>query len=249
MAIQGWGVSNYLQRLSQVIDTYPFIVAAWANRASTSGNRTIVHIGTGTASDQRRAQLRINTANTINAANFDTVTFDQATSSTTSSQNTWFLAGGEYISTTSRAALLNGGGRGTNASSINPSSSDRIYVGALAVGNETMGSTDGIAEISLWDAAGMTSGNMDSLLGKLFNGGAGGAGGNPVLINAESSQPWTGKLSAYWPLTSTSDLADASGNGKTLSIAGSLSNFGSHPNIEPLATNTSIQPFTMQKGA
>jgi len=183
----------------------------------------------------------------VNSAVFDTSTFAEAASSAVSSVNTWFHCGGEWISTTSRASLLNGANRGTNTTSVNPAASDRVYIGHLAVDNEIMGSTDGIAEISIWDGAGMTTGNMDSLLGKLYNGGAAGAGGNPLNITVEAAQPWTGKLVAYWPLTNTTDLADASGNGHNLTMQGTLTNFASHPTIEAAGSpvpNTPIRPPT-----
>jgi len=61
------------------------------------------------------------------------------------------------------------------------------------------------------------------------------AGGNPLNINGQSAQPWTGKLVAYWDLPSTADLTDKSGNGHTLTTNGTLTNFASHPTIDAVS--------------
>ena len=196
MALTGWSASNYLARLSQVVNTYPFVISAWVYRVSTTGTRQIANVTTSNQA-QRRGGLVLTSGNLPNGQAYDGTTFGGASASLASTVSTWFHAGAELISTTSRAVLLNGANRGTNASTINPATSDRIRIGSLPDASETMGSSDGIAEISIWDGGGMSAANMDSLLLKLYNGGAAGAGGNPLNITAESSQPWTGKLVWY----------------------------------------------------
>jgi Concanavalin A-like lectin/glucanases superfamily len=249
MALTGWGLGKRLERLSQVIDTYPFLISAWVNQTAAGSDRCIVHIGTGTTTNARRAELRLQpvAGDKVQAIMYDTTTYTESTASTNSPSGSWFHACGQYVSTSSRNALLNGASKGSNTTTTSPAASDRIYISQMAVDNSLMGATDGIAEISLWDCAGMTAGNMDTLAGKLYNGGAAGAGGNPLNITAEAAQPWTGKLMAYWPLTSTTDLADASGNSKTLTMQGTLTNFASHPTIESVVTGDpvgSIRPRT-----
>ena len=138
---------------------------------------------------------------------------------------------GEIISSSSRAALLNGGGRGSDATSVTgiPASAG-VWIGVLG-SNITANpwfNTGGLAEVSIWGGA-MSAAEMDSLSALLA------AGDNPINLNAQAAQPWTGQLKAYWPLTSTSDLADASGNGHTLSMVGTLTNHASHPTIEAVS--------------
>jgi hypothetical protein len=237
MALTSWSASNYLERVAQVINTYPFLISVWLHRVTTGGS-CAVYVGDNV--QQRRGQVRIDgTTGAVQALTFDGTVINDANTAVGQGTGSWYHGFGEFTAANSVAALINAGNKATNANNPTVGNSDRVRIGVLPDASQPFGNTNGIAEIALWDGTGMTAGNMDSLATKLFNGGVAGAGGNPLLITAEGGQPWSGKLRAYWPLANTTDLADASGNGHTLSMVGTLTNFASHPTIEP----TALSPY------
>ncbi len=236
MALQNWNGNNYLRRIEAIIAAYPLVISLWVNRASTTGSRYLCSLSPN-ATRQGLACPAIEGSNNAAASVYDGTTFSEALTSTTVALTTWAHIGSEFISTTSRACLLNGAGRGTDTTSSNPTT-DRFVVGGYGAGPlfEFPGTTDGIAEISLWNGTGMTSGNMDSLISKLA------LGGNPLNITAETAQPWTGLLVAYWKLLNSTDLGDYSGNGHDLTAVGTVTNFSSHPVIDIFPLPTGLAP-------
>src|SRR5262245_60929974 len=176
MGLTGWDGANYLLRSSQIVSTYPFVISAWVHRVTTANQKTICEVGLTGQPNHRRVQFRIDPSQFLQLLVYDNSAIDSATASATIPASQWSHAGGEAISTTSRAALVNGANRVSNATSVNPSASDRFSIGT-ALNGEPIGTTDGIAEVSLWDGSGMSNANMDSLIAKLYNGGAAGAGG------------------------------------------------------------------------
>lgn len=246
MALTSWSAANYLQRLSAVYDTYPFIISVWVNQPTITAAYA-VSIGQQATSDHVRGQMIVESANAFLALTRSTASVFAA-STTTLATNTWSLGFGEFIATNSRAASVNGANRGTNTGSISPNASDSLFIG------RRQGATDSpfpaaaaIAEVSIWDGTGMSDANRASLHSKLYNGGAGGAGGNPININAEVGQPWTAKLEAYY-INSANAITDLSGNGHDLTMVGTLTNFGSHPNIEAVATGGLLGKLAGQGG-
>jgi hypothetical protein len=162
------------------------------------------------------------------ASSYDGTTFDEAYAGAAVPDTTWTHVFGEALSTTSRAASINGANRGTNGTTINPSAATGVRIGTRAAGDEFYQAAGAIAEVSIWDGTGMSDGNRASLSTKLA------VGWNPININAEVGQPWTGKLTAYI-LDSSNSLTDLSGNGHNFTMIGTLTNFGSHPTIDAVS--------------
>jgi Concanavalin A-like lectin/glucanases superfamily len=251
MALTSWALGNYLSLASPVVTTadHPFLVSVWGNSPDVTG---AVHyaINIGVDGSDNNCTVDLGTLSgggqLLSGQGATPGTREHAVSSASPSVNTWFHMSGEMISTTSRAVLLNGSGRGTNTNSVTVTTANSVYIGAGIISPFLWNATGGIAEISIWKCSGMTTGNMDSLAVKLYNGGAAGAGGNPININAETAQPWTGKLAAYWPMTNTSTLTDSSGNGLTLTMIGTLTNFASHPTIEAVSTGGGSASHTIR---
>lgn len=77
--------------------------------------------------------------------------FGEAATTTGYSANAWQHACGVYTSATSRAAFLNGGGKGTNATNRAPSGLSRTMVGRYNTGASNVYSDAAIAEAAIWD--------------------------------------------------------------------------------------------------
>lgn len=233
MAVQSFGASNYLYITNMPITAYPILIHFWLNRASTDTNfRTVIQFYLAANGNHRYVQMRYRGSdNIVQAAVYDASTFVGTPLTTLQAASQWHSYFGSYVATNSREIFADGANKASDTSADSPSTPDRIQIGATPAA-EDLSATDGVAEISIWDGTAFTSGNRDSLATKLYNGGAAGAGGNPLLITAEAAQPWSGKLRAYWTLNNTTDTNDQSGNAKNLSTQGTLTNFGSHPTIE-----------------
>ena len=99
--------------------------------------------------------------------------------------DTWFHFAGVWISSTSRAAYLNGGNKGTSSVNVTPTGIDRVQFGARSRNggaSTDYGDFDGLGEIGLWNAA-LTDAEV-AVLAK---------GVSPLMVRPQS-------LVAYWPL-------------------------------------------------
>jgi len=151
---------------------------------------------------------------------------DAAGTSTTVSADTWFyFTATGYVN--NREAYLNAGGRTASTYSMtgNPATADRFYVGTQTNATGSWDSAGAMGELAIWNLGSMTQVQRETLWSKRYNGGSGGNGANPLAINAEVGQPYTGALVAYWRLTNTSDLNDLQGTNH-LSMVGTLTNWG-----------------------
>jgi len=241
MALTAWSSANYLSTTSLPISVYPLLVSLWANRtSSTAASRTYVSLDDAT---HRYADTVLDGSNFTAASVYNGVANIASTSSTVTPSGSWYHGAGSYVSTTLRTAWHNGVAATDQTNANSPNAPTTFFIGKNGLNVEAYDAGDGLAEVSIWDLTGFTSGNITSLVGKLFNGGAASAGGNPLNITAESAQPWTGKLKGYW-INSANTITDLSGNGKNLTMTGTLTNFASHPTIEAVTPTTSIRPRT-----
>lgn len=229
MALTGWSTSNYLKRVGQVVNTHPFMLSAWGWRDFTAVAYYHAMCVDQAALDRRRGGLVVN-GNTFHAGCtiYNGATFNQGESTSVVPLSTWFHLSAAFVDTTRSEVRTAGGNIGVDTHGANdPAASDQVDIGRNFVG-EVWGSTGALAELSCWTITGLTLANRDALDAKLA------AGENPLTINAEASQPWTGQLVAYWPLTDTTTmLTDASGHGHTLTSFGTLTTFGTHPPVSP----------------
>lgn len=124
------------------------------------------------------------------------------------SSGVWNHAAAVWTSATDRAAFLNGGSKGTEATSRTPSGIDRVGL----AGRRTSGTGDvALAEIGVWDIA-----LADADVARLA------AGLSPLLVRPAS-------LVACWPIRALSTEIDVVG-GFGMAPAGSSSAFA-HPRI------------------
>lgn len=128
-----------------------FTIAARYKRASTSANaRTLVSLGqSGTANDA--FSLIVGSDASVIARARDTTTQNNATTTTTANDTNWHHAAAVFTSATSRAAFLDGGGKGTSTTSRTPASSTRLRVGSL---HDTTSEMYGyVAYVAIWSIA------------------------------------------------------------------------------------------------
>jgi hypothetical protein len=144
-------------RLNAVEVSMPFTICAWARPENDTNANTAVSIGISgggvtnvltlnfagpAAGDPVRAQSIVN-AVTV-----------QATTTTGFTVGTWHHACAVFTSTTSRAAYIDGGSKGTDTTSSSPTGMNRTLVGAAQLqagpSNYFHG---GIAEVGIWSEA------------------------------------------------------------------------------------------------
>jgi hypothetical protein len=143
--------TNY-EVASAVVTAYPFTMACWFYVSSTTANRTLMDLGSTTADS---GQLLIaNNAAAVGITSRIAGAQSSAVTSTTYSANTWHHAAAVVNSATDRRAFLDGGSKGTNATSrAFAGTIDRTEIGRSLRTNVYATSLNGrIAECAIWSA-------------------------------------------------------------------------------------------------
>jgi len=226
--LTGWSASNYLTTTANVpITAYPLLISAWYRNSNPGTDRHIAALDS--SSTNIYATVSPSPSNRNQAYSWVSPTLAVAqTIQNNVPTGTWFHAMGAFVSTADRQIYSAGVLMVQSVTSLSPATPTRFSVGSYAAGSQPLAAADGVAEVSMWDGTGMVGTDRDNLAAKLA------AGQNPININAESSQPWTGKLRGYY-IDSTNAITDLSGNGKDLTQIGSLTNLGSHPTIDAVS--------------
>lgn len=147
----------------------PATICAWFQDTTTASAHAIVTVTDSAAGFTGLLQLVTQSPGKIAAGTYNGTTYDQALTTTTFTTNTWASACGVWTSATSRAAFLNGGGKGTNTTSITPSSIDILSVGYRASNTPALHLSGIIAEVGIWNVA--LSDDEVAMLGGLGGGG------------------------------------------------------------------------------
>jgi hypothetical protein len=236
----GWSASNFLTRSGFIRDGDAFLVNVWVKGPhnatvhvwSQGQNGTLNHRRTLRIPGSPRASAQVQT--TGGAA---------VSTNTGLSTSTWGPVAARFDTTTSRTAYHTAGNKATpNTTSVSPATPDQLRVGLSHAGDSAFFSTGGIAEVSVWDTTGMTDGEIDSLVTGQLQDVSGGTAANPLIINAQTGQPWEGTLLAYWPLdiNAADPWDDASGNGHDLSMTGTLTDEGTFPPVDSADVSVSL---------
>lgn len=184
---------------SAVVTAYPFTMACWFYADSLSAARTLMCLGPASAA---AAQQRIYVISTELGANSEGGgTNAIATTTTAPTTGVWSHAAGVFASATDRRAFLNGGSKGTNATSVTFSTAiNRTIIAQRLRSNVYAQGMDGrLAECAIWNEA-LSDDDVYSLS----------RGYRPSLIRPEN-------LVLYVPLIR--DVLDLS-DGKTLTATG-----------------------------
>lgn len=199
---------NYLSNTAAAVTAAPLTMAAWFNPVSVTEDHILISCSRSSSSDNWffLAANGVTAGDPIAASTITGGTEALATTSTSFVANTWQHACGVWSAANSRAAYLNGGGVGTNSTSLTPTGIDRTYVGRLTGFDGSLyGSMNAaIAEAAIWNVA-LTAAEVLQLAKGLC----------PLLVRPAS-------LVCYWPIYGRAspepDLAD----GLPLTISGTM---------------------------
>jgi hypothetical protein len=214
MAYRGWSTSNYLSFSAPGVTSMPLTMACWARTSINSGFQVPLNLRRNAAANDRQGyQIYISGLNP-RAATADSSGLSNANATASATLNTWFHAAAVFAAANSRASFINGGNKGTEATSRSPTGIDRMLIG---VEGESGGvatpwapaGTGDIAEIGIWNVA-LTDAEVLTLS----------KGFSPLLVRPQN-------LVHYMPLVR--GLIDRRG-GKTLTMTGSLT-ISDHPKI------------------
>lgn len=194
--------SQYLRYAGAVLSGPPFTVSAWVYPANYTAARTIFWLGVDATGNQAHVMMVSVNTGTITVRSRNT-TSRNAVTSTSVTLNAWNHACGVWAATNDRRAFLNGGGKGTDTSSVTDATWTGTEIGRLG-GSGAAAYMDGrIAEVSVWNAD-LSDAEVAAL----------GAGASPLQIRR-------GSLVAYWPLFGlASPEPEYVGSGKGMTVTG-----------------------------
>jgi hypothetical protein len=218
---------NYLSNGAAAITAAPCTMSAWFNPVNVTEDHILIscsQIGANsnwfflaangtTGGDPVAASTNLNGSEAL------------ATTSTSFVANSWQHACGVFTSATSRAAYLNGGGVGTNATNLTPSGINRTFVGRLSGADGSLfGSMNGaIAEAAIWSAA-LDAGEVLQLSKGLC----------PLLIRPAS-------LVCYWPIYGRQSPEPDWADGLPLTINGTMTQAAHTRVYQPRAPSYGLQ--------
>lgn len=153
MAIDFPATTDRYEGTGAAVTDYPFSVACWFYADTLTAQRTLVCLGSSSGANQF---LLLGASSTGVVAQSETGgVVATATTSTAPSTGTWYHAAGVFTSSTDRAAFIDGGSKGTNATTNTwPAFVNRTLI-AQRRRNGTYGQgMDGrIAEAAIWNVA------------------------------------------------------------------------------------------------
>lgn len=178
--------TEYLSVAKLPVSSTPFTVSLWFNTPEDVSSYVAFAIADAASNNYWAIFLSSGGAtNDVRANAWDTVTNANANSTTFFLLNKWHHVTAFYISDISRAVLLDGGGKGTNAADISPAGVDTTYIGARR-GDFTV---DGmLAEVAVWDTT------LTDREGMVLASGV-----PPLFVRPQNRV-------AYWPLVSAEDF-------------------------------------------
>ena len=189
MAREFNGTNEYLEIDSAALTGVPISIACWFDSDSVGTNQVIVclvdkaresqYMGLGawggSGGDPVYAFVRDNGATA------------GAYSTTGYSADTWHHVLGVFSAVDDRRIYLDGGSKGTNATSRTPTGLDRMSIGRLGDSSPSAYFNGGVAEVAIWNAA--LTDDEAAILAK---------GYSPLFVRPQS-------LVAYWPLIRDTD--------------------------------------------
>lgn len=157
MARGGFSTSNYFSD-SGLVTAVPLTIACWFRTNVTATPQHLAGFYTsGSVASRNCFRLILQSTDVVAASIGDASSGAQALSSTTFTSGTWAHAAGVWSTTSALAAYLNGGGKGTNTTSLTPSGIDRFGVGVGYGSSLTQAlapAGDGaLAELGVWNVA------------------------------------------------------------------------------------------------
>lgn len=203
------GTSSYLNVASTPVSAVPLTLACWFRTGTTGVQRGLVSIG-DTAGDADEFLLSVSATETVQALTRRSSSAS-AESTTGLSVDTWHHGCAVFNSATDRRAFIDGGSKGTEATSKTPVGLDTISVGRRARLSSGAFFDGDIAHVAIWNAT-LLDGEVAAL-----------AKGFPVMRMRRNS------LLAYFPLFGGSPSPDLTGGGYSLTLVDSPTVLTSQP--------------------
>jgi hypothetical protein len=181
--------SQYLEIATAPVAAAPLTIACWFLPVSAAVTYDLVVIGDTVATNY--FALIASNPGSLGAISGAASAGGEFSAITTTlfAANRWAHACATYTSATARAAFLDGGGKGTNATSVVPASPAEVDVGAYHAGASIYSPMNGqIAEVALWNVD-LSDAEVAALAGRTGES----LSGLPLRIRPAN-------LVAYWPL-------------------------------------------------
>lgn len=141
--------TDVLSVSSAVVTAYPFSFACWAYYTTTTAAQNPTWIVVRDSGFTNYFSLYLQqSSKKVGCWVQAGASGNGALTTTTATVSTWFHAAAVFTSATSRAAFLNGGGKGTNATSLSPT-------GMTVTDLRSTGNTENVAEAyaAIWNVA------------------------------------------------------------------------------------------------
>lgn len=218
------GSTQLLRNSNAVVSVAPLTMACWFYATNvTTGNAYITIADSATDSSYWGLWGRGEVDDKVYCAQGDNVSPSFALTSTTFSANTWHHAAAVFTSNSSRAVFLDGGGKGTDATTVgNPPSLDRTSIGILDRLNPVFYHNGYVAEPAIWSAA-LTDAEVVSLA----------LGYSPELIRPQS-------LIEYWRLFGNQSPEPGRVNGYDMTLVNAPTKAAHPPMIYPSGPFTPV---------
>lgn len=145
---------SYIEATSTPVTTFPFTMSCWFNSPNVIAGGTLMSLGVANGVDRFQMVIRGDLEGDFIAISSLVGGVDQpATSTIGYTANTWHHATAVCTSITGRSIFLNGGGKGTNATSSNPAGINNIMLGSRWSTSRGFFFNGRIAEAGIWNAA------------------------------------------------------------------------------------------------
>ena len=158
---------QYLNAGSAVVTAPPFSLSAWGycdDDADPGPDCAVSVTDAGTVDHYHRLDMRMDVAgNPIRAVSVDGATPGEAETSSGATVNTWHHLCGVWAATNDRRVYIDGGSKGTDASTQNVNNATDLYIGAFYNGAILGVTFSGrVAEVAAWSAT-LTDAEVASL--------------------------------------------------------------------------------------
>ncbi len=180
--------SEYLELDSAPVTAAPFTLSCWFNSDDLTVNQMLMFVGDkDSTEDFWRLSAKGDTGGDPLRFNVNDGTSGSADTSTGYSASTWHHACAVETASNNRACFIDGGSKGTDATSVSPVAADRVSIGRSGDSSPGQYMSGNIAEAAIWSVA--LSDAEVALLAKGFS---------PLFIQPHN-------LVAYWPLIRDDD--------------------------------------------
>ena len=147
------GATDSLVVETAVVTTTPLTMACWAQLDNLTGSKTLIWLGDKDVSNQRWVLRFSNTAQRIQAEIEAGAANGVADTTIAPPTGTWFHAAAVYAGATDRRVFLNGGNKGTNATSVSPVGADRTAIGRHMDSTPRDTLSGLAAQVAVWNVA------------------------------------------------------------------------------------------------